>query len=79
MRAASFAFNNQLAVELGCDLLENGAVKVNEYGQTSVESVFAAGDVAHPFFHQIAAAVAGGAKAGAILNNQLNKKDFENS
>ncbi|MFL2917579.1 MAG: FAD-dependent oxidoreductase [Thalassobaculaceae bacterium] len=31
--------------EAGVDLTENGAIKVNEWNQSSVESIFAVGDV----------------------------------
>ncbi|GAT67395.1 pyridine nucleotide-disulfide oxidoreductase [Planomonospora sphaerica] len=39
--------NNDLAVQLGCELLPDGCVKVNEYGRTTVAGVYAAGDLAH--------------------------------
>ncbi|GAA3147388.1 hypothetical protein GCM10010466_42990 [Planomonospora alba] len=39
--------NNDLAVQLGCELLPDGCVKVDEYGRTTVAGVYAAGDLAH--------------------------------
>ncbi|GAA1617038.1 hypothetical protein GCM10009733_011720 [Nonomuraea maheshkhaliensis] len=39
--------NTELAVQLGCELLPDGCVKVDEYGRTGVAGVYAAGDAAH--------------------------------
>ncbi|GAA2891907.1 NAD(P)/FAD-dependent oxidoreductase [Nonomuraea rubra] len=39
--------NTDLAVQLGCTLLPDGCVEVDEYGRTSVPGVYAAGDAAH--------------------------------
>ncbi|MEV4172742.1 NAD(P)/FAD-dependent oxidoreductase [Nonomuraea sp. NPDC049709] len=39
--------NTDLAVQLGCMLLPDGCVEVDEYGKTSVPGVYAAGDAAH--------------------------------
>ncbi|MEU4576215.1 MULTISPECIES: NAD(P)/FAD-dependent oxidoreductase [Nonomuraea] len=39
--------NTGLAVQLGCELLPDGCVEVDEYGRTSVAGVYAAGDAAH--------------------------------
>ncbi|MDP4511314.1 NAD(P)/FAD-dependent oxidoreductase [Nonomuraea turcica] len=39
--------NTDLAVQLGCVLLPDGCVEVDEYGKTSVAGVYAAGDAAH--------------------------------
>lgn len=39
--------NTDLAIQLGCVLLPDGCVEVDEYGKTSVPGVYAAGDAAH--------------------------------
>ncbi|GAA2691550.1 NAD(P)/FAD-dependent oxidoreductase [Nonomuraea recticatena] len=39
--------STELAVQLGCALLPDGCVEVDEYGRTSVAGVYAAGDAAH--------------------------------
>ncbi|MFI7450205.1 NAD(P)/FAD-dependent oxidoreductase [Nonomuraea sp. NPDC049714] len=39
--------NTEAAVQLGCALLADGCVEVDEYGRTSVDGVYAAGDAAH--------------------------------
>ncbi|MCF6407080.1 NAD(P)/FAD-dependent oxidoreductase [Chitinophaga filiformis] len=77
VRAVRMQFNNELAVQLGCELEEAGSIKVDEFQQTTVPGVFAAGDVAHPMFHQVMAAAAGGLKAGGMCNGQLSMEDFE--
>jgi thioredoxin reductase len=82
IRAAAYAkpkelrFNNQLAVQLGCELHETGSVATDDIFQTTVPGVFAVGDLSHPGFHQISAAIAGGHKAGAFCNVQLCREDF---
>lgn len=53
----------QLAIELGCELDDEGYVKVDGRGQTSVEGVYAAGDVT-PGEQLIQVAAAQGAVAG---------------
>ncbi|MDF2708412.1 NAD(P)/FAD-dependent oxidoreductase [Nonomuraea muscovyensis] len=39
--------NTELAAQLGCALLPDGCVEVDEYGRASVAGVYAAGDAAH--------------------------------
>lgn len=75
-RAERLHFNNQLAVQLGCELTEAGSVQVDDLQQTTVHGVFAAGDLSHPGLHQVAIAAAGGHKAAALCNNQLCEEDL---
>lgn len=70
-------FHNELAVQLGCELDESGAIKVDELQQTTIPGVFATGDVSHPMMHQVMAAAAGGIKAGALCNAQISAEDFD--
>jgi thioredoxin reductase len=77
VKAVGFHFNNELAVQLGCELEEGGAIKVDEFQQTTVPGVLAAGDVSHPMMHMVIAAAAGGVKAGAFCNGQMAKDEFE--
>jgi thioredoxin reductase len=77
VRTVRMQYHTELAVQLGCELEEAGSVKVDEFQQTTVPGVFAAGDVAHPMFHQVMAAVAGGIKAGGMCNGQMATEDFE--
>ena len=80
-RAALFVPNavrqrNELARALGCTILEDGSIRVDDVGRTDVEGVFAAGDVARretmdrPAWSVIAAAAAG-SSAGAALDQSL--------
>ncbi|SDH27216.1 NAD(P)/FAD-dependent oxidoreductase [Chitinophaga filiformis] len=77
VRAARIQFHTELAVQLGCELEEAGSIKVDESQQTTVPGVFAAGDVAHPMFHQVMAATASGLRAGSMCNGQITAEDFE--
>jgi thioredoxin reductase len=62
---------NELAVRLGCELSDDppfpGLIRVDASGQTTVQGVYAAGDVVTPI-QQVATAVSSGAVAGAMAN-----------
>jgi thioredoxin reductase len=65
-----------LADKLGCTLLEDGAVQVNELGQTTVPGVYAAGDMcrtpAMPYpAAQVIMAAAQGARAAVVIDQEL--------
>ena len=72
---------SDLAGRLGCALLPDGCVEVDEQARTSVPGVYAAGDMAHratmprPFAAVVGAAAAG-ALAGAMLDQDLLGADF---
>ena len=58
---------SDLAAQLGCNALEDGSVEVNDFGQTSVPGVYAAGDMARrPTMPFPAAGVINAASSGAI-------------
>lgn len=68
--------NTELAGQLGCALLADGCVRVDEYGHTSVEGVFAAGDAAHleaipEPVTLVAPAAAAGVQAAVWLEQEL--------
>lgn len=63
-------YNNDLAEQLGCELNDDGTVVVDENGRTSVEGVYAVGDLT-PGNNQIPIAMGNGAKAGIAINKQL--------
>lgn len=50
-------FHHELAVMLGCQLSKSGSVLTDAGMQTSVPGVFAAGDLSHPDYHQVAEAI----------------------
>jgi thioredoxin reductase len=65
-----------LAEKLGCALLEDGAVQVNDLGQTTVPGVYAAGDMCRtPAMPtpaaQVIMAAAQGARAAVIIDQEL--------
>ena len=63
------------AVDLGCEIDAQNVVKVDLRGRTSVEGVYAAGDLSSPF-RSVAIAVAQGAAAAYGINADLVARDF---
>ena len=61
---------SELAVQLGCDVDDDGYVLVDEDAQTSVPGVFAAGDLT-PGIHLVQVAAAEGAVAGVKCAHSL--------
>ncbi|MBO2011099.1 NAD(P)/FAD-dependent oxidoreductase [Hymenobacter negativus] len=70
-----FQLPGTLAQQLGCALTEMGYVQVDDFQRTSVPGVFAAGDNTTPM-RALAAAVAAGSKAGALINKELIEERF---
>jgi thioredoxin reductase (NADPH) len=66
-------YNNGLARELGCEVNDDGTVAIDDHGQTSVENVYAVGDVT-PGHNQVPIAYGDGAKAGISIHFAL--RDF---
>jgi thioredoxin reductase len=63
------------AHDLGCKVNEHNVVQVDLRGRTSVEGVYAAGDLSSPM-RSVAIAVAQGAAAGYGINADLIDRDF---
>lgn len=63
------------ARDLGCKINENHIVQVDLRGRTSIDGVYAAGDIASPM-RSVAIAVAQGAAAGYGINAELVDRDF---
>ena len=61
---------SQLALDLGADVTEIGCIKVDEYQRTSVEGLYAAGDVVSDL-HQIAVATGHAAIAATHIHKSL--------
>lgn len=61
--------------QLGCVLNETGLLQTDNFFQTSVPGVYAAGDCMSPM-RAVANAVAGGLSAGAFINKELTEKAF---
>lgn len=69
---SALSYNNDLANRLGCELHENGAVKVDEKQETTVPGVYAVGDlIAMPIFQKVPNAMATGSLAGIAINTAL--------
>lgn len=71
---------SSIASSLGCEIFEDGAVKVNELQQTTLPGVYAAGDMARmeawPFpGAQVIIAAAQGAAAAVVMDQELLRED----
>lgn len=60
---------------LGCELTEQGLIKVDMFQKTSVANIFACGDSASPM-RSVANAVATGNLTGAMVNNEMTEEEF---
>jgi thioredoxin reductase (NADPH) len=63
-------YNSALADALGCERTEAGTVAVDDHGETSVDGVYAVGDLV-PGHNQIPVAMGQGAKAGLAIHKEL--------
>jgi thioredoxin reductase len=63
------------ASDLGCEVDEHNVVQVDLRGRTSIEGIYAAGDIASPM-RSVAIAVAQGAAAAYGMNADLIDRDF---
>lgn len=63
-------YNNELAESLGCDLADDGAVRVDDHGRTSVNGAYAVGDLT-PGHNQIPVAMGEGANTGIAIHKEL--------
>ncbi len=65
-------YNTALAESLGCELTDDGTIDVDDHGHTSVDGVFAIGDIT-PGHNQIPVAMGQGAKAGLAIHKGLRE------
>jgi len=63
-------YNNDFAVELGAEINDDGTVAVDDHGRTSVDGLYAVGDLT-PGHNQIPVAMGEGAKAGIAIHKEL--------
>lgn len=66
------AYNNDLPDSLGCEINDDGTVAVDDHGHTSVEGVYAVGDLT-PGHNQVSVAIGEGAKAGITIHKELRR------
>jgi thioredoxin reductase (NADPH) len=65
-------YHTDLAEQLGCDLNEDGTIAVDDHGNTSVDGVYAVGDIT-PGHNQIPVAIGEGAKTGIDIHMRLRE------
>jgi thioredoxin reductase len=73
--AIPFTQNSDIPLSLGCELTEQGYLKVDSFQATTVKGIFACGDNA-AMMRSIASSVYTGNLAGAILNKELTDEQF---
>ena len=61
--------------QLGCEILEDKLIKIDDFMMTTVEGVYAAGDNS-TMFRALSGAIASGTKAGAMINKALVDDEF---
>jgi len=60
---------------LGCELTDQGLIKVDGFQKTTVDNVFACGDSSNPI-RAVSYAVSTGNNTGVFLNNAMAEEDF---
>jgi thioredoxin reductase len=60
---------------LGCELTEQGLIKVDASQKTTVDNIFACGDSSNPL-RSVPYSVSSGSIAGVMLNNAMTGEDF---
>ncbi|MEJ2880529.1 NAD(P)/FAD-dependent oxidoreductase [Pedobacter sp. GR22-6] len=60
---------------LGCELTEQGLIKVDAFQRTTVNNIFACGDNANPL-RAVSYAVSTGNNTGVFLNNMITEEEF---
>jgi thioredoxin reductase len=73
--ALPFTQHSNIPTSLGCELTEQGYIKVSPFQETNIQGVFACGDNSS-MMRAIANAVYTGGLAGAIVNGRLVEEKF---
>lgn len=71
----AFVQSTNIPLALGCELTEQGLIKVDAFQKTTVAGVFACGDATNPM-RSVALAVATGSATGAFVNHELIGETF---
>ena len=71
----AFEQHSSIPEALGCELTEDGYIKIDQFQKTSVEGVFACGDNTTRM-RSVANAVAMGALAATVVNKEIIFEDF---
>ncbi len=70
-----YALKSDLGLKMGCETTEIGLYKVNDFGKTSIDGVFAAGDSAKGM-HSVVHAMSSGQLAGAAAASEILQENF---
>lgn len=73
--AIPFTQHSDIPVALGCELTEQGHIKVDQFQKTTIAGVFACGDNSS-MMRSVANAVSAGNMAGAMVNKELTDEQF---
>ena len=70
-----FTQHSEIPRSLGCEITENGHIKVNLIQETNIEGIFACGDNSN-LMRSLALAVSTGNVAGTVVNGKLIQESF---
>ena len=70
-----FIQHSDIPASLGCELTENGYIKVDGSQKTTIEGVYACGDNSN-MMRSVANTVFTGNAAGAIINREMTEQSF---
>lgn len=73
--ALPFTQHSDIPAFLGCELTEQGYIKVNNFQSTTIEGIYACGDNA-AMMRSVANAVSSGTLTGAMVNKELTEEQF---
>jgi thioredoxin reductase len=72
---AAFVQHSTIPQALGCELTDQGLIKVDSFQKTNITGVFACGDNSNPM-RSVAISVASGSATGAFVNHELIREVF---
>ncbi|HCX22701.1 MAG: pyridine nucleotide-disulfide oxidoreductase [Flammeovirgaceae bacterium] len=70
-----FIQHSEIPTQLGCELTEQGYLKISPMQETSIPGIYACGDNSNPM-RSVANAVATGNMTGAVVNKHLADEEF---
>jgi thioredoxin reductase len=70
-----FTHHTEIAGQLGCEFTDMNLIKTDDFGSTSVDGVYAAGDCSIQY-RSVSIAVASGTKAGIGINKALIESEY---
>lgn len=73
--ALPFTQHSDIPASLGCELTEQGHIKVGKFQETNINGIYACGDNSN-MMRSVALAVSTGSAAGAVVNGKLIEESF---